>query len=50
MDQDTTNGKYGYEKILSQFEQQQTQILVGTQMISKGLDFENVGLVGGDEC
>lgn len=46
MDQDTTNGKYGYEKILSQFEQQQTQILVGTQMISKGLDFENVGLVG----
>ncbi|MDO5105295.1 primosomal protein N' [Capnocytophaga sp.] len=46
MDQDTTAGKYGYEKILSKFEQQQTQILVGTQMISKGLDFENVGLVG----
>lgn len=46
MDQDTTNGKYGYEKILSKFEQQETQILVGTQMISKGLDFENIGLVG----
>lgn len=46
MDQDTTSGKYGYEKILSKFEQQETQILVGTQMISKGLDFENVGLVG----
>lgn len=46
MDQDTTNGKYGYEKILSKFEHQETQILVGTQMISKGLDFENVGLVG----
>ncbi len=46
MDQDTTNGKYGYDKILAKFEQQETQILVGTQMISKGLDFENVGLVG----
>ena len=46
MDQDTTNGKYGYEKILAKFEQQETQILVGTQMISKGLDFENIGLVG----
>jgi len=46
MDQDTTNGKYGYEKILTKFEQQETQILVGTQMISKGLDFENIGLVG----
>ncbi|CEN37190.1 replication restart helicase PriA [Capnocytophaga cynodegmi] len=46
MDQDTTSGKYGYEKILSKFEQRETQILVGTQMISKGLDFENVGLVG----
>ena len=45
-DQDTTNGKYGYEKILAKFEQQETQILVGTQMISKGLDFENIGLVG----
>ena len=46
MDQDTTNGKYGYEKILAKFEQQETQILIGTQMISKGLDFENIGLVG----
>ena len=42
MDQDTTNGKYGYEKILAKFEQQETEILVGTQMISKGLDFEIV--------
>ncbi|MFK8296253.1 primosomal protein N' [Capnocytophaga canimorsus] len=46
MDQDTTQGKYGFQKILSDFEQQQTQILVGTQMITKGLDFSNVGLVG----
>lgn len=46
MDQDTTRGKYGFEKIISQFEQHETDILVGTQMVSKGLDFENVGLVG----
>ena len=46
MDLDTTRGKYGYEKIITAFEQQQIDILVGTQMLSKGLDFRNVDLVG----
>lgn len=46
MDLDTTRGKHGYEKIISAFEQQEIDILVGTQMLSKGLDFRNVELVG----
>ena len=46
MDQDTTRGKYAYEKIISAFENHETDILVGTQMVTKGLDFRNVGLVG----
>ncbi|WP_026813870.1 replication restart helicase PriA [Arenibacter certesii] len=46
MDLDTTRGKYGYEKIISAFEQQEIDILVGTQMLTKGLDFRNVNLVG----
>lgn len=46
MDLDTTRGKYAYEKIITAFEQQQIDILVGTQMLSKGLDFRNVTLVG----
>ncbi|WP_292247445.1 primosomal protein N', partial [Mesonia sp.] len=46
MDLDTTRGKYGYEKIITAFEQQQIDILVGTQMLTKGLDFRNVDLVG----
>jgi len=46
MDLDTTRGKYGYQKIISSFEQQEIQILVGTQMLTKGLDFRNVNLVG----
>ncbi len=46
MDLDTTRGKYGYEKIITKFEQQEVQILVGTQMLTKGLDFRNVKLVG----
>ncbi|WP_026811496.1 replication restart helicase PriA [Arenibacter latericius] len=46
MDLDTTRGKYGYEKIISAFEQQEIDILVGTQMLTKGLDFRNVSLVG----
>ena len=46
MDLDTTRGKYGYQKIIGQFEAQEIQILVGTQMLSKGLDFANVSLVG----
>ncbi|MCF6349568.1 MAG: primosomal protein N' [Flavobacteriaceae bacterium] len=46
MDLDTTRGKYGYHKIISAFQSQEVDILVGTQMLSKGLDFANVSLVG----
>lgn len=46
MDKDTTRGKYGFEKIIHQFENYEIDILVGTQMVSKGLDFQNVSLVG----
>ncbi len=46
MDLDTTRGKYGYQKIIGQFQAQEIDILVGTQMLSKGLDFANVSLVG----
>jgi primosomal protein N' (replication factor Y) len=46
MDLDTTRGKYGYEKIITALEQQEIEILVGTQMLTKGLDFRNVKLVG----
>lgn len=46
MDLDTTRGKNAYEKIISQFENLEIDILVGTQMVTKGLDFKNVGLVG----
>ncbi|WP_396637605.1 primosomal protein N' [Maribacter sp. R77961] len=46
MDLDTTRGKYAYEKIITAFEQQEMEILIGTQMITKGLDFRNVSLVG----
>jgi primosomal protein N' (replication factor Y) len=46
MDLDTTRGKHGYEKIITAFEQQELDILIGTQMLTKGLDFRNVNLVG----
>lgn len=46
MDSDTTKGKYGFEKIITAFEQEEIDILVGTQMLTKGLDFRNVSLVG----
>lgn len=46
MDKDSTRGKFSFEKIIRRFEQGETDILVGTQMVSKGLDFENVALVG----
>lgn len=46
MDQDTTRGKFGYEKIIDAFKEREIDILVGTQMLAKGLDFDNVGLVG----
>lgn len=46
MDLDTTRGKYGYEKIIHAFESHEIDILIGTQMVTKGLDFRNVSLVG----
>ena len=46
MDQDTTRGKYGFEKIIDSFKNKDIEILVGTQMLAKGLDFDNVTLVG----
>ncbi len=46
LDQDTTRGKYSFDKIIKSFEDGRTDILIGTQMISKGLDFENLTVVG----
>ncbi|MGY0692336.1 primosomal protein N' [Virgibacillus sp. FSP13] len=46
MDVDTTRRKGAHEKLLKQFANQEADILLGTQMIAKGLDFENVTLVG----
>lgn len=46
MDLDTTRSKTGYETIIDQFEKGETNILVGTQMVTKGLDFDHVSLVG----
>ncbi|MFT5217025.1 MAG: primosomal protein N' (replication factor Y) [Glaciecola sp.] len=46
MDLDTTRGKYSYEKLIAAFENQEIDVLVGTQMLTKGLDFRNVKLVG----
>ncbi len=46
MDLDTVSAKNSHQKILEQFEKEKIDILVGTQMVTKGLDFENVTLVG----
>ena len=46
MDVDTTRGKDSYENIYNSFKEGKADILIGTQMISKGLDFKNVTLVG----
>ncbi len=46
MDYDTTRSRKGYEKIISGFEQGKYDILIGTQMVTKGLDFDRVSLVG----
>ncbi len=46
LDFDTAKTKNQYEQILSDFEHQKIQILVGTQMITKGLDFDNIAVVG----
>lgn len=46
MDTDTTRSRKSYQKIISDFENGDIDILIGTQMISKGLDFDNVSIVG----
>ena len=46
MDLDTTRSRTAYEKILQDFQHGNTDILVGTQMVTKGLDFERVSVVG----
>lgn len=46
MDVDTTRGKDAHERILSRFRSGEANLLIGTQMIAKGLDFPNVTLVG----
>ncbi len=46
MDYDTTRGKNAHQNIITDFEQGRIDILVGTQMVTKGLDFDNVALVG----
>ena len=46
MDLDTTRSRDAYEHIISDFASKRTNILIGTQMVTKGLDFDNVGVVG----
>lgn len=46
MDLDTTRSKYAYQNILQEFQAREIDILVGTQMVTKGLDFDNVHIVG----
>ena len=46
MDLDTTRSKNAHSKMLAAFANKEYDVLVGTQMVSKGLDFEAVGLVG----
>ncbi len=46
MDYDSVKGKHDHDSLIKQFEQQKLDILVGTQMVVKGLDFDHVNLVG----
>ncbi|MCB2221892.1 MAG: primosomal protein N' [Bacteroidetes bacterium] len=46
MDLDTTRSKFAYQTIINDFENRRIDILVGTQMVTKGLDFDNVSVVG----
>ena len=46
LDTDTARTTRGYEKAIRDFEEGRTDVLIGTQMVSKGLDFDRVGLVG----
>lgn len=46
MDADTTSGRHAHQSILSTFEKEHTDVLIGTQMVTKGIDFPLVTLVG----
>ena len=46
MDLDTTRSRRAYEQLIEDFEQKKVKILIGTQMITKGLDFDSVSVVG----
>ena len=46
MDQDTTRGKFAFERLIDGFKNREIDAMVGTQMLAKGLDFDNVSLVG----
>lgn len=46
MDMDTTRSKHAFEKIIHNLESRKTDILIGTQMVTKGLDFDHVSVVG----
>lgn len=46
MDQDTTRGKHSFDKLIDEFSNRRIDLLVGTQMVAKGLDFDHVNLVG----
>ena len=46
LDLDSTRAKSAYQTIISDFEAREIDVLIGTQMVTKGLDFDNVGLVG----
>ncbi|KGE15545.1 replication restart helicase PriA [Sphingobacterium deserti] len=46
LDLDSTKGKYGFDKIITSFDEHEFDILIGTQMVAKGLDFGRVSLIG----
>src|SRR5690606_22290808 len=46
LDLDSTKGKYGFDKIITAFDEYEFDILIGTQMVAKGLDFGRVNLIG----
>lgn len=46
LDMDSTRTKNGLQQILNDFQQKKTDILIGTQMVAKGLDFDNLSLIG----
>ncbi len=46
MDRDTTSGKFGHQEIYEKFLKREADILIGTQLVAKGLDFPNVTVVG----